>query len=167
MNQDTKDITLTWSESGPDALIQAARSIDMKLIGILAASSVLIGVSASLGGTGRVNPFQVDWPLIPFSLAAVAYVINFVGTLWKIWPRKFELCADPTNMETYWQYEPERAREARWRVLKRAYERNLAISESKGNWLKASTALLGTETIALVAWLIWATSLTAAASPLW
>ena len=151
--QKTKNLTLEWSQGGPGGLIQASMGIDMKLIGILAASSVLIGVTVSLAGVGGITSTLSGWPLAPFLVAAIAWLINFAGTLHHIRPKTYHRSDDPTNMEDYWNQQPDRAREARWTYLQRAYGNNLGVLLSKANWLKYSTALLGGETIALVLWL--------------
>ena len=153
VEQETKDLTLDWSEGGPGALIQASMGIDMKLIGILAASSVLMGVTVSLAGVGGVASTWSGWPLVAFLFAAAAWIINFAGTLYQVWPKMYHRSDDPTNMEDYWSQQPAAAREARWTYLQRAYENNFKVLSSKANWLKYSTALLGVETIALVVWL--------------
>ncbi len=57
-------------------------------------------------------------------------------------------------MTNYWEQPPGRAREVRWAVLQRAYQHNLSVATRKANWLTWSIALLGLETLFLIAWIV-------------
>ena len=157
MNQKTKDITLEWCRNAPEALIQTALSIDMKLIGILAASSVIISVAASLASINN-NAFRIDWTLIPFAIAVVTYACNFLGILRQISPKEFWRTDDPNdparNTDKYWSHNPEKARDIQWRAIQKNYRQNFSISENKAKQLKVSTILLGIQTLALVMWVV-------------
>ena len=157
MHQATKDMTLEWYQDAPEGLTLNALSIDTKLVGVLAASSVLIGVAAALGA-GVDDRFKLGFSLINFSVACFAYLINFAGILWQIRPKDFEKCDDPTrpDMDLYWSQAPKKAREVRWKVLQRAYRTNRGVLDGKTAWLENSIHLLGAETIALIAWLVTA-----------
>ena len=153
MQQQTKDLTLEWVRHAPAALSQSALSVDAKLIGILAASSVLIGVVVSLASNTGTEVFS-GYGLCVFVVAALTYISIVTGTLIVVRPTAFEDADDPHKASDYWPHPPAHAREIRWGVIRRAYSYNRSQLERKTAWLKWSIGLLGIETVSLVVWTI-------------
>lgn len=154
MDSDKMGIVLGWIERGPYEVMESARSMDVKLIGILAAASVLFGVMPTLAFNSEATQFRLDWYLLSLALAVVAYLTIFGVTLWQIWPRRYWLPSDLNFVEQYLKATQERAREIHLAVIRRATERNNGILQSKARWLMVNTFLLGLETVTLLSWLV-------------
>ena len=156
-DQEIKDLTLEWCQSGPNSLIQVGQGIDTKLIGILSTSSILIGVTVSImtgvAASEKAAVFEPWWPATFLVGAASAWLVNLVGTIFAVRASEYERTNDPRGMKAHWNSSTlERVRETRWTVLQRAQANNAVIAERKGKWLIWGMRLLGLETAALVLW---------------
>ena len=150
MNQKTKDLTFDWCKDAPDGLIAIAHGVDAKLVGILAAGSIVISVLAA-----SLDNFQWCRPdILLLATATGSYLFIFIGTAKYIRPQKFERPSAPGTVKQYWEHAPSDVREKHWEIVEQMYANNLSIVDSKSRFLAHALLALGIETASLVAWVV-------------
>ena len=156
MNKETLKLHMDWCKNAPESAMQTGLSIDGKLIGILSASSVVIGVAVAIVAAGNGEFAWSCWSIFAIGFAAGAYVTNFAGTLWHVRPKLYDIADSPNERDrSKWDPgDPETAMEYQWDIIKESYETNSRISLSKAKWLTWSAGLLGAETVALIVWIL-------------
>ena len=150
MNQETKDLTFEWCRNTPEGLMSIAHGLDAKLVGILAAGSIVISVIAT-----ALDNLQWCRPdIVLLIVSALSYLFIFAGTARFIRPQKFESPSAPGIVKQYWKYEPADVREKHWEIVEEMYDNNKQVIDRKADFLKYALWALGVETISLVVWFV-------------
>lgn len=154
-NEETQRMTLEWCRSSPRELVGIIQSVDTKLIDILAAASVIIGITTALGGTMDA----ITWGLAaaPFGVAVLAYLLIFGLVLRQLRPKDVEGPDDPRKTEGYWSLSPIDAITHHWELLGNAYKKNSGVLKAKTRAVEWCVWFLAIEVVALVLWLAVAT----------
>ena len=148
MNPKTKQLTDDWSRGSADQLVQSAQSVDAKMVGVLAAGSVVIGVAA----TAVTNGFDWALALVPLGIALVGYVVILLSAFICLKPKDYRRPTNPVILKKYWSLEPEEALERHSSFVLAAFECNKAILDRKTKLLSYGLQALALETIGIVVW---------------
>ena len=154
MNQATKQLTDDWVRGSADQLVQSAQSVDAKMVGTMAAGSVVIGVAAT--AVGGDEPFAATPSLIPLILAVVSYAVILMAAFVCLRPHDFRRPLDPVALKGYWTHTPEQAKKWHSDLVLKCYKINLAILNKKTKALSCGLVSLALETTGIVAWIVLA-----------
>ena len=151
VNPKTKQLTDDWSRGSADQLVQSAQGVDAKMVGALAAGSVVIGVAVTaLEGGLALTP-----SLISLCIAVGCYVAILLSAFRCLIPKDYHRPTNPAILQkSYWSLEPAKALERHSAYVLHAFKLNKAILDSKTKMLRCGLLGLGVETIAIVIWAI-------------
>jgi len=149
------DITYEWGRTAPEQLSRESSSLDTKILGVLVAANVIIGVVVAL-----IGQVQLDISLIPLGIASISFLIIFAVSLWAYRGQLFYVADSPEVLEEdYWKLEPYQAKRAYWEHVKKDFELNLKATKAKGKTLLRIVPLLALEVIALIVWVFLTSNL--------
>lgn len=146
----SRDLTYEWGRTAPEQLSKEASLLDTKILGILFAANIIIGVMVALAGK-----IQFDLTLIPFSIASIAFLIIFMKSLLAYRTRRLYVCDSPEILQQdYWRLEPDEAKEAYWEFVKEDFKDNLEVVKIKGQAILLTVPLLAIEVVSLIVWVL-------------
>ena len=149
VNQDTRRMTDDWSRNAPEMLVQSAQGVDARMVGTIAAGSVVIGVASATVDKG----FDVTSATIPMVVAVLLYVGVLVSAVICLWPSKYRRPTNPEALKAYWPYEPERVLQWHSELVLNSYRINLRIHGKKVKMLYLGLAALVGETSMIIVWM--------------
>ena len=150
INVETRRLTESWSRDSANQLVQVAQGVDAKMVGVVAAGSIVIGVAATVVNDG----LEVTPALIPMILAIATYFVVLGSTLACLRARDFRRTTNPATLRRYWPYDKERVLDWYSKFVEDAYELNKSILDSKVKALNCGLMGLGLETISIIGWMI-------------
>ncbi len=148
-NNDTKCMTDDWCRNSPDMVAQSAQYVDTKMVGVLAAGSVVIGIAA----TAASDNLKSSPEAFPMDIAVLFYVVILVSALVSLIPREFREPTNPEALRKYWKHDPKIVREWHSDLVLKSYRLNISILEKKAKMLNCGLVALAGETVAIISWM--------------
>ncbi len=149
MKYPSRDLTYEWGRTAPDELAKYADALDTKLVGLLAAASIIISVVA-----GLPRSIPLNWTAVPFGIAVMSFAIVFTTCMLALHSRQFRVTDSPTILKRdWWSLEPEVLKEQYWEYVEDAFKENYQAVKTKGQALQLVVPFLGIEVVALLVWL--------------
>ena len=154
VNQDTKRMIEDWTRGSADALVQSGNNLDTKMVGVVAAGSVVIGVASAVFGSTRAPGVDESLSTAAMICAIVAYLMILSMAFVCLRPFKFRRPLSPKILQNYLKYDPDEFRRVHYDFVLKAYDLNLEIIDKKVKYLQCALVLLGVETFSIVLWMV-------------
>ena len=150
-NPKTKQLIDDWSRGSADQLVQSAQGVDAKMVGVLAAGSVVIGVAV----TALEDGFPLTLSLVPLCVALVCYFVILLAAFFCLTPKDYRRPTNPVILQkNYRSLEPAEASKKHSDFVLQAFKLNKAILDNKTKMLRWGLFALALETIGIVTWTI-------------
>ena len=147
----TKRLIYKLTRNSPDMLVQSSQAVDTKMVGVVAAASVVIGVvAAAIGKDDKTT----DTALCLIVLAVVMYAVVLASGAWCLWPRKFRRPMSPPLLEKHKGLRAKILLEWHGEYVKQAYTKNKSLLDQKIWSLYVGLIGLAAETTLIVSWMI-------------
>ena len=146
----SKDLTFEWGRTAPYELSKLADSMDTKIMGAFATGSLIIGVTSI-----RLQALVFDWTASLLVIAAIAYLVILVASLWALLPMTFAVADDPRKIkEFYWHLPKDEVQTKYWEYIEKATDRARSNVEFKSRCFTIVVGGLAVEVPFLITWLV-------------
>ena len=151
MSKDTQRLIDDWSRNSPDMLVQSCQAVDTKMVGALAAGSVVIGVAATAVEPGFLNNLSS----VPLIMSILMYVVILISAVKCLRPIRLARPSNPKFLRgQYSALNPDELREKHSNLVLKTYKTNLKTLEGKTKMLNCALISLGGETVAIIGWVV-------------
>ena len=153
LNQDTRYMTDEWSRNAPEMIAESAQGVDTKMVGAVAAGSVVIGIASSTASATAGNSLDVSLATILLGFAVILYLVVLGFAILCLWPSRYRRPTNPAALRAYWPYDRERVLMWHSNLVLESYEINLRIRGTKVRMLYIALLALAGETLMIMGWM--------------
>ena len=154
VNQKTRQLTDDWSRNAPEMIAESAQGVDTKMVGAMAAGSVVIGIaSTTIASTTMEKGLDANLATIPLGIAVILYFVVLGFSIWCLWPSDYRRPTNPEALRAYWSYDRERVLMWHSNLVLESYKINLRIRGTKVRMLYIALLALAGETLMIMGWM--------------
>ena len=147
----TQELVDEWSRTSPYEIIHAARSVDTKMVGVLAAGSVVIGVIAAAIDVEN-SKFTVS--LVAVIMAALAFIVVLASAWRCLSPKNFRQPLTREALDKKKHLPPDKFKNWHRELVLCTYENNKKLQATKAKMLWCGIVALGVEMLLISCWAI-------------
>ena len=139
------------TRNSPDMLVQSSQAVDTKMVGVIAAAIVVIGVVAAAIGDNEGTAYRGRCFI---AFAVIMYITVLAAGAWCHWSRGFRRPTSPPLLEKRRDLPRKVFLEWHREYVRQAYTKNKKVLDQKSLLLKTGLVCLAAETLPILAWMI-------------